>query len=366
MGVTGELGGAGDVRPRRFSWAIVGLGFAVLLVGSGVGWAAATVLSPAKNVLDSTAFTYARVVEGEVGSSINLNTVAEWTPIPVGANLAPGIVTSVNVSAGQDVGPGTVLYSVNLRPVAIAQGDIPAFRSLSTDASGTDVAQLQNLLTTLGFYDDAVDARFDWVTGQAVKSWQESLGVEPDGIVQAGDIIFVPTLPTRVALDTEKVLRGGALGGGEPVVQGLPVSPSFTIPVTDNQAALMPTGTRVEITGPDGGLWEAYVVDQDTDEQSGITVTLEGKDGASICGDECGSVPVTGEMLLGARIVTVEAVTGLTVPSAALLSKADGSLAIVDDEGVEHTVTVLTSARGISVIEGVNAGTMVRVPASEQ
>jgi peptidoglycan hydrolase-like protein with peptidoglycan-binding domain len=354
----------GGTRPARpwVSW--IAAGIAILVVGGGVGWAAATVLTPAKDVLDSTAFTYVEVVNGEVGSSINLNTVAEWTPVPVGSNLASGVVTSVTVSAGQEVGPGAILYTVNLRPVVIAQGAIPAFRSLSTGMSGTDVAQLQSMLAALGLYGYEVDGQYDRVTREAVEAWQESLGLEADGSVQAGDIVYVPALPTRVALDTEKVQRGAALGGGEPVVQGLPAAPSFTIPVTDTQAALMPTGTRVEITGPEGDTWEGFVVDQEADEQSGITVTLEGKDAASICAETCGTIPVTGEALLRSRIVTVESVTGLTVPSAALLSRADGSIAVIDDEGVEHAVTVVTSARGMSVIEGVADGTMVRVPAS--
>ena len=65
------------------------------------------------------------------------------------------------------------------------------------------------------------------------------------------------------------------------------------------------------------------------------------------------------------RIVIVESVTGLTVPSAALLSKADGSIVVIDSEGIEYPVTVVTSARGLSIIEGVDAGTRVRVPATE-
>lgn len=352
-------------RPPWLRAAVIG---AVILIagGGGIGWAAATVLTPAQDVLDSTAFTYVEVVNGEVGSSINLNTVAEWTPVPVGSNLASGVVTSVNVEPGQEVGPGTVLYTVNLRPVVIAQGGIPAFRALSQGASGADVAQLQSMLAALGFYTYEVDGAFDWVTTAAVKAWQKSLGLEADGSVQAGDIVFVPSLPTRVALDTETVRRGASLGGGEEVVQGLPAAPAFTIPVTDTQAALMPTGTRVEITGPEGDVWEGFVIDQEADEQQGITVLLAGKDGASICGETCGTIPVTGQAFLRSQIVTVESVTGLTVPSAALLSNGDGSLAVIDDEGVEHEVTVVTSARGMSVIEGVADGLMVRVPASGQ
>lgn len=350
--------------PRRWGH-VIAIGTGVLVAGAAIGWASATVLTPPQDVLASTAFTTAEVVTGEVGSSIMLNTVAEWTPAPVGSNLAGGTVTTVDIDAGGEVTPGTKLYSVNLRPVVVGQGAIPAFRALSSGSSGQDVAQLQQLLTALGHYAGAVDGQFRWSTTVAVHAWQKSLGLPQDGVVQAGDIIFVPTLPTRVALDTKLVTRGASLTGGEAVVQGLGASPSFFVPVTDAQAALMPTGTRVEITSPEGSAWEGLVVDRVTDENNGIRVLLSGADGAAVCADECAQVPVTGQSFLTSRIVIVESVTGLTVPSAALLSKADGSIVVIDSEGIEYPVTVVTSARGLSIIEGVDAGTRVRVPATE-
>ncbi|WP_166787583.1 peptidoglycan-binding domain-containing protein [Cryobacterium levicorallinum] len=338
-----------------------------LIVASGaVGWAAATVLTPAEDVLDSTAFTYVEVVNGEAGSSISLNTVAGWIPVAIGSNRASGVVTSVNVEPGQEVGQGAVLYTVNLRPVVIAQGAVPAFQSLSSGSKGADVAGLQSMLAALGFYGHEVDGKFDYATTSAVKSWQESIGLEADGVVQAGDVVFVPMLPTRVALDIATVKRGASLAGGEEVVRGLPAAPVFTLPVTEAQAGLMPTGTRVEITGPDAQTWEGFVIDQRSTEQGGITVFLEGKDGASICGEECGSIPVTDRALLRSRIVTVESVVGLAVPSAALLTRSDGTISVIDDEDVEHAVIVVTSARGISIVKGVAAGMMVRAPATEE
>jgi Putative peptidoglycan binding domain len=358
--VSDEVGGAASSRWGRRAV----IAFAILLVGAVVGWAVSAVFTPPKDVLDSTSYTFVEVVTGDVGSSINLNTVAEWTPIPVGSNLAAGTVTTVNVEAGQEVGPGVTLFTVGLRPVVIAQGSIPAFRALAAGSKGADVAQLQSMLTALSLYSGAVDGVFGSRTGAAVKAWQKSVGVTADGVVQPGDVVFVPALPTRIALDTTIVKRGAILSGGEVVVTGLPAAPTFVVPVTDTQAALMPTGTRVEITGPAAEPWEGFVVDQLSGVDQTITVVLAGKDGATICADTCASIPVTEKSLLSSRIVTVESVTGLTVPSAALLSRADGTLSVIDDQGIETTVTVVTSARGMSIIEGVAAGTKVRVPAT--
>lgn len=347
-------------------WVGVALGGVILLAaGAAVGWAGSTVFAPPPDVLDSTPFTTAEVVRGEVGSSINLNTVAEWKPVPIAANLASGTVTSVSVTAGQEVGVGSVLYAVNLRPVVIAQGDVPAFRTLSRNTTGADVAQLQAMLTQLGFYKGDVSGNFGWLTQAAVEAWQKSLGVDDDGVVQAGDVVFVPSLPTRISLDADKVVRGASLGASDPVISGLPAAPTFRVPVTDTQSAMMPNGTRVEVTGPDGQAWEGFVVDRATQQQGGtIDVILGGADGAPVCGTECGAISVTEQSLLRSQVVTVETVTGLTVPSAALVSRADGTIAVLEEDGTEHQVTVVTSARGMSVVEGVSAGLRVRVPAS--
>jgi peptidoglycan hydrolase-like protein with peptidoglycan-binding domain len=337
---------------------------AALVAGAGVGWAASTVLTPPVDVVTDTAYTTVNVVRGEVGSSINLNTVAAWSPVPAGSNQAAGTVTSVNVTPGQEVTVGATLYTVNLRPVVIAQGQTPAFRALSQDATGADVTQLQEALTSLNLYKGAVDGKFGPRTTTAVKAWQKALGIAQDGVVQPGDIVFVPKLPTQVALDTEIVARGALLAGGESVVKALPATPDFSVPVTESQAALMPTGTRVEITNLDGSKWEGFVADQVADTNGSISVILAGRDGLPICGDACATIPVTGESLLQSRIVTVESVVGLTVPSAALLSAADGSVSVIDGAGTHHPVSVVTSARGMSIIEGVDDGTAVRIPAT--
>lgn len=338
-------------------------GVVLVAVGAAAAWAVLTVVRPAEDPLTASPFTYVEVTSGEVGSSINLNTVAEWTTVPVGENRAQGVVTAVTVAAGDEVSQGAVLYFVDERPVVIAQGAVPMYRMIGEKAVGTDVAQLQQLLAALGHYDGGADGEAGWGTITAIKAWQKSLGLEATGTVGVADIIFVPSLPTRVSLDTEVIVRGATLVGGESIVKGLPASPSFTIPVTDGQAAMMPTGTRVEVTSPSGTLWEAFVTDQvSSTETQTITVNLTGADDTLICLDACAEIPVTGEARLASRIVTVEPVSGLVVPSAALVTSADGTVGVIDKTGTRHSVSVLAAARGMSVIEGVDAGTSVRVP----
>lgn len=357
--------GSADTRRSRWPWWALA---AVLLVAGagGVGWAAASVLTPAEDVLDATAFTYVSVEPGQVGSSIALNTVGTWTPAPIGVNRAAGVVTSVIVTAGDEVSHGSTLYTVDLRPVVVAQGEVPAFRAIGQGTQGPDVAQVQSMLAARGLYSGPTDGKAGAGTVAAIKAWQKAAGMPQSGVVEAGDVIFVPTLPTRVALDDDVVVRGASLAGGEHVLRGLPAAPDFEVPVTEAQAAMMPTGTRVEITSPEGVLWIAFAGGRMPDPESGtIKVTLEGEDGGVICGEECAQIPVTGEALLTSKIVTVPTVTGLVVPSAALVTGADGKVAVIGDDGEWTPVTVVASARGMSVIEGVAQGTRVRVPAAD-
>jgi peptidoglycan hydrolase-like protein with peptidoglycan-binding domain len=218
------------------------------------------------------------------------------------------------------------------------------------------------MLAALGYYGGTVDGRFGSSTVAAVKAWQKRNGLQQDGVVQSGDIIFVPTLPIRLSLDTEKLFRGAILSGGEQVLNSLPSAPSFAIPVTSKQAISMPIGTQVEISGPNGEAWSAQVVDQQVGESDFVSLVLGSSDEVPLCADSCDGISVADKTYLTAKIVTVPTEKGLVVPSAALLTEATGSVFVVDEAGKKLSVSVGTSARGMSVIEGVEAGTRVRVP----
>ncbi|WP_244198764.1 peptidoglycan-binding domain-containing protein [Microbacterium phyllosphaerae] len=323
-----------------------------------------TVLRPADDPLEASTYTYVEVTPGEVSAAISLTAVAQWKPTPVAVNQAVGVVTEIRVAAGDEVQPGAILYSVNMRPVFIAEGTIPMYRDIGEGAEGIDVTQLQTLLTDLGFYTGARDGKAGSGTVRAIKAWQKSAGVEATGFVSAGDVVFVPTLPTRVALAPDVIVRGATLTGGEEMLSGLPTEPAFSIPVTENQAATLQTGIRVSVTSPEGGTWWGEVTDQTRDaDTSTIQLGLRGVDGASVCAAECSQIPTTGESTLSARVITTEPVDGLTVPTAALVVSADGRTSVVDRTGTRLPVTVEASANGMSVIRGVDAETKVRVPA---
>lgn len=354
-------------RTRRWPWVVIG-GIALIAIGAASAWAVLTVMRPVADPLDTTEHTYVEVVPGEVGATISLNTVAEWTPIPVGANRASGVITAINIHQGEEVTAGTPLYTVDLRPVVIAQGDVPAFRDITPDTEGPDVQQAQSMLAALDLYHGDIDGHSGPGTTWAIKAWQSNLGLEETGVIEVGDIIFVPTLPTRITLDTEIVARGHALTGGEQVLSGLPLTPDFRLPVTDAQAAMIQPGTRIEITSPDGDTWIAHSTDAIPNESSSaISIGLASTDeDGPICADQCAQIASTGTTSLRSRIVTAETIRGLVVPTSALLTTAEGQHAVINDAGERIPVTVETSAKGMSVISGVDEGTKVRVPAKNE
>ena len=354
-----------DRSRRRRVLRLVPLAVGFLAVGGVVGWAAQVVFTPNTDVLDEDQHTYVEVVDGEVGSSLTLNASAEWAASAAASNLAAGTVTTVNVSAGQEVGQGTVLYTVDLRPVVIAEGAIPSFAELQQGSDNATVAQLQQMLTDLGFYSGLCDGEFGPATTRAVRAWQKSLGTNPDGVVHRGDLLFVPALPTRVALDDTIIRRGGPVSGGEPVISALGAEPSFVLAVTEDQAALIAGGTRVEITSPSGSKWEASTGDASGGDGNSVTIKLVGRDGGGICAGACGEVPPTGKTLLPSQVVTVEPVSGPLAPTAAIFTDAAGHTSVVDSVGKRHEVKILASAQGMAILDGISTGVRLQVPAAE-
>lgn len=103
-----------------------------------------------------------------------------------------GTITGI-ADPGLEVLTATVLYSVDNVPTVSLPGTVPAWRSMSIDAVGADVAQLEVALVELG-YDSfgllTVDDTYTSYTADLVMLWQADLGVEETGIVELGTVVF--------------------------------------------------------------------------------------------------------------------------------------------------------------------------------
>lgn len=334
-------------------------------LGLCVAWAGWTVLHPSALSEESRPSTYAQVKWGELVSTLELKTEAKWEQTPVASNLAAGVVTDVTAQPGNVVEQGTILYSVNLRPTVAAAGAVPAFRDLSVPALGADVRQLEEMLVALGFQSSPADDVFDAQTSRSVMAWQKSLGVDPTGVVLKGDVLFIPTMPASVVLDPA-IVRGRTIGGGEPAVNVVSPEPTFVASATDAQVAKLQVSMPIEISSPASeSVWQATIgAVQAAADTGGYKVPFAAVDGSAICGDDCKSVPLSGTTVLRSRAVLLEPVAGLMVPTAALSSAADGTVHVVDSDGVEHAVKVIAGAQGFSIVEGISDGLTVRMPAT--
>jgi peptidoglycan hydrolase-like protein with peptidoglycan-binding domain len=333
-----------------------------LLAGAATGWALMTVFHPASSQSSRSASLFAAVTRGSVGESINVNASATWRSGFSARNEAAGTVTSTTVSADAPAEPGTVLYTVDLRPVVIAQGAIPSFRDLAPGMTGPDVSQLQLLLHATGQYSGVADGRFTSAVQRAVIAWHRALGIGGDTTVERGDIVYVPSLPARVSLSAGLVGTGDTVAGGEAAVKVLAASPDFSLVLTTSQAALIPSGARVTLH-PTGGLKWAAKVGAVVSTANGVTIALKSLGSSPICSESCNAIGADGTSLIPASVTTTPTVTGLTIPTVAIQTDAMNRTFIEDPKGIDHGVRVLGSSDGISVVTGLAAGMRVRVPA---
>lgn len=350
------------MRPHRSpaGWVLL-VGLLCLLFGVAGGWALRTILEPPDDVLASPGFTLVEARQGSVGQALRLNTSAQWTPESTLVGQASGMVTTVELVDGTEQGQGARLFTVSLRPVVVAVGEIPAFRDLSMGADGLDVAQLQQMLMDLGHDPGEVDGRFDATVRNAVREWQRDLGMIADGVVRVGDIVFVPHLPASLALPPGLEV-GVMLSAGDAVLHVLPPSPDFAVVLPEGQARLVEEGVVVEIPR-ESGTWSGTVTEIRQDPQTGGSLAvLQGENGRPVCGTACRTVPFGDTALLPSVVHVVPEVQGVALPVAAIASTADGQTVVVLESGERVPVVVVASASGMVVVEGLDAGTKVRVP----
>ncbi|MGH1488857.1 MAG: peptidoglycan-binding protein [Acidimicrobiales bacterium] len=115
---------------------------------------------------------------------------------------AQGIVTKRH-DKGTVVQPGETLIWLDNKPVTLAAGDTPLYRSLqlqgtkkSKHMTGDDVRQLQEFLLGQEIDDKGrleADGIFGVSTKRAVKAWQKTQGLEETGTIDRSQLVYHPT-----------------------------------------------------------------------------------------------------------------------------------------------------------------------------
>ena len=330
-------------------------------------WAGRTVLAPPADPFDASTPVIYEVVEGSIGRSLPTTALAQWDLIVVASAAGEGTVTSVDLADGSQVGAGDVVATIDLRPVVVAEGEVPAFRAMAEGTRGGDVTQLQRLLAGLGFAVDATGVFDEQQTTAAVSDWQSTLGVDPDGQVALGDVVFVEDLPGRMAI-APGIRRGTRVGAGAPLLLAVPSEPRWWMLLTREQSSQVRPGTSV-VVGIGGTAVQAAIarIVEDVD-QGRFEAEIAASDGGPLCPAGCADVvPVDEEIhVFPAALELIAERTGPVVPIAALASTPDGRSVVTMPDGTERTVTIVGASAGLAIIDGVDVGEAIVLPFNDE
>jgi peptidoglycan hydrolase-like protein with peptidoglycan-binding domain len=349
----------GRIGVGALAAATVGL-VGVLVVGAGQGGAAPPPRSgpPATATVERTTLTETEEVEGVLG-------FGEARAV---GTRRPGTLTSV-AAAGTVLRPGDALFAVDAEPVVLMRGAMPAYRDLGPGDEGPDVAQLEENLAALGHTGFTVDDEYTSATADAVRDWQEDLGLAETGRVELGRVVFAPG-DVRVA---EVAAQLGDQVGGGPVLSVTGTARQVDLDVEVPDRGIVAPGTQVQVELPGGTVVPGTIREvgaaaeqpaddgqPGTDEPATVPVVVDVADPAAA--DAFDQAPVT------VTLVASSAPDVLAVPVAALLALAEGGHGLeVVEGGASRVVAVETGVFSGGRVEvrgaGIAEGTVVGVPA---
>ncbi|MCP3975390.1 MAG: HlyD family efflux transporter periplasmic adaptor subunit [bacterium] len=268
--------------------------------------------------------------------------------------VALGSVIFIPESAEVLAGAAEVGDSVNAgQPVVtIATGD---------PLEGTDVLQLEEGLVALGYTGPVVDGIWDSGTKTAVLEWQTDIGTEDDGVVNLGEIVF---LPATVRVNEVLASVGSSVNAGTPVlgISSADQFVTFDLPAADQ--GLVVVGQEVVIEMPDGSDAAGTVIEIDsvaTGGQGNATF------GVKIVLDDPSVAVGLDEAPVDVEIISDSVSDVVAVPVSALVALQEGGYAV---EVQTATGTQLVAvdpgfyADGLVEVEsaGLSVGDMVVVP----
>ena len=254
------------------------------------------------------------------------------------------------VDVGDTVGPGTPIFAT------VDTADAPA---------GNDVLQLEQNLFELGW--DAggtmvVDGIFDEATKSAVMDWQADMGAEVDGIVELGEVVFLPG-EVRIT-DTPTV--GATLQSGMTALATTSPQTLVTVNLAAADQDILDVGTEVTIVLPDNSTTPGTVI-------SVSNVATSNAQGPSTFEVEIALADPSAAGTLDEAPVEVEVITDsadnvLAVPVTALLALSEGGYAVEVERPGGQTALVAVEpgffADGLVEVtsDGLQLGDRVVVP----
>ena len=292
-------------------------------------------------------------------------------------NRGQGTVTRL-AAEGSVVERNGALYALDGREVRLFYGDVPAYRRMAADSTpGADITQLEANLKELGFAKGLIskpDTKWDEGTTAAVKRWQKAAGADQDGVVEDGEIVF---LPGAARIASHEAAVGSAAQPGGAVLKVTGTTRQVSVDLDARKQRLAQQGAKADVELPDGNKVAgtitgiASVAKKSGDDSGGqgaggddskttvaVTLTLDdAKAGGSLDG-----APVK------VRLVRTTREGVLAVPVHALVALAEGGYGLeVSDGATRRYVKVETGLFAEGMVEvsgdGVSEGMHVVVPA---
>lgn len=282
-----------------------------------------------------------------------------------------------DIGASEDgsVGVGEVIYAsgpVEVTDFLIEVGDTVApgqdVAELPDDdvepLQGGDVQQFEEALVRLGFGSGALvaDGIWDESTDRATIAWQESMGAEADGIVDWGDVVF---LPDTISVLDQLATKGTTVNGGTGVLDVSSAEKLVSMDLPGSDQGVVSVGDTVTVELPDGTVVPATVVDVPT------VATGTGNNAVfpvTIALDDPSAAEGLDEAPVEVMIVTDSARGVMAVPVTSLLALAEGGYAVEVDAGGGNTrlvgVEIGFFADGLVEVQssGLHVGDRVVIP----
>ncbi|MGA9596397.1 MAG: peptidoglycan-binding protein, partial [Acidimicrobiia bacterium] len=223
--------------------------------------------------------------------------------------------------------------------------------------------QLEQDLVALGYDGPVVDGVWDDGTKSAVSAWQSDVGFEADGVVDLGEIVF---LPGSVRVNEVLGSVGTAVSQGTPVLGISSAEQYVTFDLPARNQGLVAVGDQVNIEMPDGTDTPGTVASvasvatggQGADATFAVKINLDDPT-VAVGLDEA---PVTVD------IVSDSVSNVLAVPVSALVALQEGGYAVEIDsgDGTTHFVAVEPGLYADGLVEvssdSLSAGDQVVVP----
>lgn len=334
-----------------------GVATVTALGGGDSGGGAATGLPPSTTKVAKQTLKDTVTEDGQLGHG----------PTYAATSQARGTLTKIPDS-GDEITRGHALFEVDGDPVVLMYGSKPSYRPLRIGTEGSDVKRFEKNLAALGYDGFTVDDEYTYDTADAVREWQDDIGVAETGVVDLGRVAYASG-PVRV--DSVQANAGEPASPGKKVLDYTGTAKAVTVELDTTDQRMAKEGAAVEVTLPEGETVTAEIDEVTTVIEPGeqgaepttkveVTIWLDsGKAKKAAAGYALASVDVA--------FTAGEREDVLTVPVTALVALQEGGFGVEVVQGATSSyVPVETGLFADGKVEisgrGIAEGTVVGVP----